>query len=242
MNRDPRQTPQFQARRRRARAFADRLDREIDDEGQARGEFFNQIYRNASGDGALIPWADLAPKPELVEWLAENPGHARTAIDIACGLGDNAHALSQAGYATTAFDLSDDAITWARQRFATSQVDFQTADLFNLPKSWIQAFDLAFECYTLQALPPDRIKDVAASIANLVKPGGTLLVYTRIRAESTTPDGPPWPLSERQYTLFETLGFEPVTSRKFAVSRPDKTIPHLFVEWQRKSDGDAGGQ
>ena len=49
----------------RARALAD--------SAVARGEplaWFDQLYRDAARDPGLIPWADLAPNPNLVAWVA----------------------------------------------------------------------------------------------------------------------------------------------------------------------------
>ena len=61
---------------------------------------------------------------------------------------------ASAGYDTTGFDYSPDAIAWARKRFPHSKVNYETADLFDLPKNWREAFDLVSEIYILQALPP----------------------------------------------------------------------------------------
>ena len=62
-----------------------------------RDEFFETVYNSAKGDAALVPWADLEPKAQLLNWLAGNPGNNARAIDIGCGLGDNAEAITRAG-------------------------------------------------------------------------------------------------------------------------------------------------
>ena len=36
--------------------------------GDALG-WFEVLYAQADGDSSIIPWADLAPNPNLVEWL-----------------------------------------------------------------------------------------------------------------------------------------------------------------------------
>jgi hypothetical protein len=36
--------------------------------GDALG-WFEELYSQAQGDPSVIPWADLAPNPNLVEWL-----------------------------------------------------------------------------------------------------------------------------------------------------------------------------
>jgi 2-polyprenyl-3-methyl-5-hydroxy-6-metoxy-1,4-benzoquinol methylase len=144
------------------RAAVDALDRDSGHTAQERKAFFKDIYRHADGDPGMVPWADLAAKAKLHEWLVRHGGGDKlTAIDIACGLGDNAEALSKAGYITTAFDLSDHAIRWAQKRFPESRVHYTTADLFDLPAAWQGAFDVVNECYTLQSFSPDMLEDTA---------------------------------------------------------------------------------
>ena len=184
----------FEARRLAARA---RLDA-IDDAGARdpyRRAWFEAVYDTAGADAAQIPWADLAPHPLLASWLAAfgvTANEAR-ALDVGCGLGDNAAALAAAGFRTIGFDLSPRAIGWAQSRFA--DVTFVTADLFNPPPEWHGAFDLVHECYTLQALPDAPRAEAIDQLASFVRAGGRLLVIARARGGPGPVAGPPWPLS-----------------------------------------------
>jgi 2-polyprenyl-3-methyl-5-hydroxy-6-metoxy-1,4-benzoquinol methylase len=224
----------IESRQAQNRVAINSLDRENLSDEPARKGFFQDVYRQAGGDADMVPWADLAAKASLVEWLAKHPGEGRlSAIDVACGLGDNAEALANAGYVTTAFDVSTDAIRWARERFPDTSVTYQTADLFDLPQRWNAAFDLVHECYTLQALPPEMLGRAARAIAALVKPGGTLLVYTRFRPDGSHVDGPPWPLEQSALALFGDLGFDAVAEHRFDIQRPGRPIPHAFIEWRK---------
>lgn len=189
--------PQFDARRLAARA---RLDA-IDDAGAAdpyRRAWFAAVYDTAGDDPAQIPWADLSPHPLLAAWLdhAAAPLPGARALDIGCGLGDNAAGIAAKGFGVTAFDLSPRAIGWARSRFP--EVDFTTADLFSAPLDWNGAFDLVHECYTLQALPDAPRAEAMQRIARFVRPGGRLLVIARARDDGTPSAGPPWPLSRQE--------------------------------------------
>ncbi|MEZ5801166.1 MAG: hypothetical protein R3D29_12765 [Nitratireductor sp.] len=69
----------------------DPLDKNMIDGGDA--ALSSSVYDMAAGDAQAVPWADLKPKPQLQQWLASNHGNGRTAVDIACGLGDNAEAM-----------------------------------------------------------------------------------------------------------------------------------------------------
>jgi len=223
----------FAARRAKAREEVNKLDRDTIHSEPERGAFFNTVYDRANDDAAQIPWADLAPKPHIETWLKANPGDGQTALDIACGLGDNAEAIAAAGYNTTAFDLSQTAIDWANKRFVNSSVKYLAASLFEPSVEWSAGFDLVNECYTLQALPPQMLDKTANAIAQLVKPGGTLLVYSRMRHNIEEPDGPPWPLHESDLLRFADLGFSLIKDERFEIIRGDRKIPHQFAHWHK---------
>ena len=155
--------------------------------------------------------------------------HEGRAIDIGCGLGDNAEALSDAGYDVTAFDLSQTAATWARQRHDKTRVNYHAADLFDLPEEWTAAFDLVHECYTIQALKHDFRKRAFKAIANLVAPGGNLLVICRSRPDGVEVDGPPWPVSRAELAAFADYGLVEKSCQEFTVNKPDRAIPHFRV-------------
>lgn len=225
----------FEARRIAARKEVNALDNAAPDSEPKREGFFNMVYDRAGGDGAQVPWADLAPKPQLSEWLTKNPAGNTSlrAADVACGLGDHAEAMAAAGYDTVGFDIADTAIDWAIKRFPNTKVNYTRGDLFELPKDWIGGFDLVFECYTIQAVPEALHEDISKAIASLVAPGGTLLMIARTRAEGEPADGPPWHLSPKEVNIFKGLGFELESESIYEVTRSDKTIPHVFNVWKK---------
>lgn len=199
----------FAARRAAARKRLDAIDPaksgKLDD--PYRRDWFRAVYDLAGGDEAAVPWADKAAHPLLREWLLHpSPlwGRRQTrvlanlrALDVGCGLGDNAEALAAAGAETTAFDLSESAICWAKRRFPRSSVDYRAADLFDAPAEWRGAFDFVHECYTLQALPNALLQEAGRALASFLRPDGRLFVVARSRPNPAAPDGPPWPLARR---------------------------------------------
>jgi SAM-dependent methyltransferase len=188
--------------RERVRAFA----RESLARGDALG-WFDAFYREVGGDEAAIPWADLQGHPLLVEWLEKSRtvGAGRRALVIGCGLGEDCEALGRAGFEVTGFDLSPTAIEWCRKRFPASRTTYVTADLLAPPREWHRAFEFVFECYTLQALPPELRFEALPNIADLVAKDGELLVVTRARDPHEDVGQLPWPLMRSELMAFNAL-------------------------------------
>jgi SAM-dependent methyltransferase len=189
--------------------------------GDALG-WFDALYRQAHGDARRIPWADLRPNPYLADWLAGVALPLGRALVIGCGLGDDAELLAGRGWAATAFDISAEAIRWARLRFANSRVEYLAADLFNPLRSWDGAFDLVVEIFTLQALPAAVRARAVPIIARWIKPQGRLFVFARGREESDPPGEMPWPLTAREVRAFEQVG---LLCRSFEDFADDQTPP-----------------
>lgn len=226
----------FGDRRMKARGRADNLQSASEQRGEPLG-WFEDLYAAADGDRAAVPWADGAAHPGLAEFLQQNPqiGEAgAAAMDVGCGLGDNALALQKAGFQTTAFDISNTAIEWAKSRHDGSGIVFSQADLFHLPDAWRGAFDFVHETYTIQALKHGPLRSGAfAPVADLVKPGGQLLVICRSRPDDVATDGPPWPISRAELAAFEGLGMTVLQWDEFIVEK-GREIPHFRVLYERQ--------
>jgi hypothetical protein len=121
-------------------------------------------------------------------------------------LGDDAELLASRGWSVVAFDISAEAIRWARQRFPESNVDYCTVDLFDAPSQWRRQFDLVVEVYTLQVLPPGLRAQAVQVAGDWVSVGGLLCLIARGREESDPPGQMPWPLTEREVRAFEDAG------------------------------------
>jgi 2-polyprenyl-3-methyl-5-hydroxy-6-metoxy-1,4-benzoquinol methylase len=227
----------FEARRARARERLNAIDPAKRPGGASadprRREWFEAVYALADDDPAAVPWANLAPHPLLAQWLA---GQGRLdglrAIDVGCGLGDNAEALAAAGARVSAFDLVEVAICWARRRFPRSPVDYRVADLFDLPREWRGAFDLVHELYTLQALPDSLLPQAARALASLLAPGGRLLVIARARDDGQDVAGPPWPLTRAQIESLAAAGLRPEAIEDAAA--PGDLVRHWRAVFRRE--------
>ncbi|MEA5580720.1 class I SAM-dependent methyltransferase [Nodularia harveyana UHCC-0300] len=198
--------------------------------------WFDVLYSQSQGDVTQIPWAKLTVHPYLQDWLINSQiqGEGNSALVIGCGLGDDAEALANRGFKVTAFDISPTAIDWCQQRFPDSVVNYVVADLLNLPAQWEAAFDLVVEIRNIQALPLNIRSTVMTSVGSVVAVTGTLLVINRFRETDIEPDGPPWPLSNSELSLFAELGLQEV-SRLLFYEGERVDVPQLRLEFQKSA-------
>lgn len=203
-------------------------------------DLYEGFYARAGNNYAAVPWAALRPHTGLVDWVESRPaGDGRSALVIACGLGDDAEYTASHGFRTTAFDFSATAIRRCRQRFPDSRVDYQVADLFALPETWSAAFDLVVEIRTLQSMPPDRRAAAVTAIARTVRPGGHLLVHTFVADETDRFDGPPWPVTPTQLAGLTAAGLRRVSGSEESADFPGevpRTVLALTAIFQRPLD------
>ncbi|WP_035493113.1 class I SAM-dependent methyltransferase [Baaleninema simplex] len=197
--------------------------------------WFEKVYATASGDADAVPWAMERPNPYLLEWLDDTKtcGDGKSALVIGCGLGDDAEALAGRGFDVTAFDISETAIAWCRQRFPNSSVCYQVCDLFACDASWTRAFDFVFESRTVQSLPLKLRHTTIGMVSEFVADGGTLLVVANRRDTEAEPDGPPWPLSDSEFKRFEACGLTEI--RRDCFDRNSR--PTVRVEYHRVFNG-----
>jgi hypothetical protein len=196
--------------------------------------WFNSIYTDAEGDHTGVFWADLEPNPYLLEWLQRHSGqHAgRKATVIGCGVGDDAEALHEAGYAVTAFDIAPEAIRLCQQRYSDSQVDYLVADLFDYPPEWEEHFDLVYECNTIQVLPGKYRIMARDAMISLLVPGGTILVSCRSREKGELEDEIPLPLDKEEIDGFVRCG---LSEESFVAYDDDQEppVPHFFATYKK---------
>jgi 2-polyprenyl-3-methyl-5-hydroxy-6-metoxy-1,4-benzoquinol methylase len=201
--------------------------REIAEEAIRQGNptgWFEELYARAQGDPLAIPWANMEPNQLFTSWAMRMnlQGTNQKALQVGCGLGDDAEELAQLGYTVTAFDISGVAIDWCRKRFPDSSVNYTVADLFKIPREWYGSFDFILEIYTLQSLPQEIRARAMECIATCLAPNGKLVVICRGR-ESSDPAGdtPPWPLTRQDLMAFQRCGLEEAAFEDFM----DQEVP-----------------
>ncbi|MFF0145769.1 thiopurine S-methyltransferase [Amycolatopsis sulphurea] len=168
--------------------------------------WFEPLYADVEAGAAVLPWARTEAAPDLATWVATHPGGGARALVVGCGMGYDAELLAEAGYQTSAFDVSPSAIKAVLNRFPDTVVSYRTADLLEPPAEYFHAFDLVFEYLTVQSMPRDVRPAAIAAIGGFVAPGGRLLVGTTNAEQVDLPTGPPWLLDRAELDSFARDG------------------------------------
>lgn len=197
--------------------------------------WFDALYKEAAGDNEKIPWADLEPNKYFSEWVEKAGfiGDGRKALVVGCGLGDDAIYLNDIGFDVTAFDISPTAIEWAKKISGDRKIDYHVADLFKPDPLWLGAFDLVLEIYTIQPLPIEIRDDVIKAIAAFVKKNGELIIVTRGRDDNEEPTELPWPVSLKELSRLDALGFEQTFFEIMPGKEDDLPIPRFVTGYKR---------
>lgn len=172
-------------------------------------KWFEMLYSGADRDGVGVPWANMETHPSFIDWIAQNElsGAGKTALVVGCGMGDDAIELEAHGFQVTAFDVSDSAIAYCKERFPEAKVEFLQADLLEDQPQWLGKFDFVLEIFTVQALPPKYEDKLVKRIASFVAPGGRLVVIAETSQETRDFEkGPPWLLTPDHIDRFATAG------------------------------------
>lgn len=189
-------------------------------EQMAQGDFtgwFETLYAGANQNADIIPWAHATVHPLLTEWLDTHSidGTGKRTLVLGSALGDDAEKLADLGFSVTAFDISPSAIAWSKQRFPDTTVDYQVADLFNLPIEWRGQFDFVLEIFTVQALPVNIRTDALRAIPALLNTEGQLLFVCLGREHDDIPQGPPWAISREELKTLEDDGLHIIDAEDF---------------------------
>jgi len=196
--------------------------------------WFDSIYADAEGDHKAVFWADLEPSPYLLEWLVSHPldEKKKKAIVIGCGVGDDAEALASAGYEVTAFDISPSAICLCKNRYTKTQVKYLVADLFDYPSEWSEAYDIVYECNTIQVLPGRYRKQAIESMVSLMAKSAHILVSCRSRNCGEKEDEIPLPLDKDEMRNFVKLGLKEKSFLAYDDTQIP-SVPHFFAIYSR---------
>jgi SAM-dependent methyltransferase len=120
--------------------------------------------------------------------FAERWCRDRDVLDLACGTGYGTRHLASVARTVVGADVDAASIDYARNRYASANVEFVVADAASLPFD-ARSFDTVCSFETLEHLP-DR-DAYLAEVVRVLRPEGTFIVSTPNAARTTDrPDNP----------------------------------------------------
>jgi len=123
------------------------------------------------------PWVG-GPRPELVQLVTDDVLRPARAIDLGCGVGDNAIFLAQHGFTVTGVDYSSAAIQRARAKARDASVDVTfIIDDLTQPRHVNGPFDLLVDYGTFDDLDRHGRDAYVRQVMELARPGARYLLW-----------------------------------------------------------------
>jgi SAM-dependent methyltransferase len=196
------------------------------EEDFARPEFWDSRYRSGQ-----TPWDRAAVPQALLSFLERQPVPKGRVLVPGCGSGYELPLLLQRGYDVVGIDFSEAAVGRARNQLSKEQGDrIIHGDFFS--HRFPDLFDLMYERAFLCALSPTRWSNYAATVAELLRPGGTL---AGIFFYGVEPEPPPFPLTDAKATDLFGGQFHLVNSEPINDSPEIYEGQLRWQEWQRNA-------
>jgi SAM-dependent methyltransferase len=198
-------------------------------------EWFEELYQTGKSDLSLIPWADMTPNPNLLEWFKELENIKKIALTkdclvVGCGLGNDAEFLADYGFNVDAFDISPTAIELCKKMHPQSKVNYFSDDVTE--PHHLKKYDFVFEAYTLQVLPVNLRKKGITNLIEAVKPKGQLLLICRARNKNEDKGDMPWPLTKQDINNFN-LHFRVLKFEDYLDQHEDTPVRRFRILFQR---------
>ncbi len=144
-------------------------------------EYERLLERYQSGN---VPWDDPLPPPEILEIVPTLvPGRA---LDMGCGYGRASIFMAENDWDVDAIDFIPEAIAVARKRAITAgvKVKFHLSGVNELSFLTGQ-YDLAVDVGCSHNLSDLELAQYRKTLARLLRPGAILLLYARLRPNTT---------------------------------------------------------
>ncbi|WP_449620675.1 class I SAM-dependent methyltransferase [Robertmurraya sp. Marseille-Q9965] len=131
---------------------------------------WNNFYANREKQ---IPFFVNAPDENLVRYFEQGIFHSGRALELGCGPGRNAIYLAENGFSVDAVDLSEEGISWGRERAIEKNihVNFINKSIFNLEIEE-GTYDIVYDSGCFHHIAPHRRMNYLALLNKALKPNG----------------------------------------------------------------------
>ncbi|TKC18033.1 class I SAM-dependent methyltransferase [Robertmurraya kyonggiensis] len=131
---------------------------------------WNNFYANREKQ---IPFFVNAPDENLVSYFDQGFFHSGRALELGCGPGRNAIYLAENGFSVDAVDLSEEGISWGRERAIEKniQVNFINKSIFDLEHEK-GTYDIVYDSGCFHHIAPHRRMSYLELLNKALKPNG----------------------------------------------------------------------
>lgn len=132
--------------------------------------FWNGFYEDREKG---IPFFENLPDENLVAYFERGLLDPGKVLELGCGPGRNAIYLAQKGCSVDAVDLSQEALTWGKERAQEKnvQVNFIQSNMFDLEIEEAE-YDLVYDSGCFHHIAPHRRIHYLETVKKALKPGG----------------------------------------------------------------------
>jgi SAM-dependent methyltransferase len=148
-----------------------------------------------------------AAAPLTQSWAQLKVPKSRILV-LGCGSGNDAAYLAELGHIVTAVDYSSQAIEQAKKKYGhIPNLKFLQLDVFNLPESFSNSFDIIFEHTLFCAIPFDKRRELVKIWKRCLTDQGLLFAILFVMDHKTHPPfgGSEWEYRERLKKDFRFL-------------------------------------
>ena len=179
-------------------------------------EYWEKAYQSAD-----MTWDLGEPTPVFNQWINSERNTLSICV-LGAGNGWDALNFAKKGHHVTAVDFADSAIKNMRKMAEILSVELNLlhSDIFNIGKSYHDAFDIVLEYTCFCAIDPDRRIDYINLVDRILKPKGRLVALFFPLDKELNDEGPPFGVD-----LNKTLN---LFSKNFTLNK--KEIPNLSIE------------
>ncbi len=179
-------------------------------------EYWEKAYQSAD-----MTWDLGEPTPVFNQWINSERNTLSICV-LGAGNGWDALNFAKKGHHVTAVDFAFSAIKNMRQmaEILAVELDLLHSDIFNIGKSYHDAFDIVLEYTCYCAIDPGRRIDYINLVDRILKPEGRLVALFFPLDKELNDDGPPFGVN-----LNSTLN---MFSKKFTLNK--KEIPNLSIK------------
>lgn len=177
-------------------------------------EWYENWY---AGKEKVFAWNIGRPHSALIEVVEKGLLKGGCVLVPGCGFGYDAIFLAERGFKVVGFDFSANVIRKAKLKVKAKSklkgsLKFEVEDIYDLPNSYLGAFDWVVEIGNFQAMSVKERRDYVKVIADVLGPGGKCVVICKKYPPLT-----PGPKGVKKASLhgyfsraFKVEGIEPV--------------------------------